>query len=483
MKRRISAFLLAAMLLGLTACAGDPSAADTTLPPADDSTDPAETAPIDALPTVNYDGAEFNILIPADVTYEYSLEINGDIVGDAEYNRDRTLEEKYNITLNYIAQPGNWAYRDTFNGLIRQSIMSNDGAYDLVNGLIAVTMPLVSEGLFLNYLELEDMNLADPWWAAEMDKNLSFCGKLYGVCGSGLLSMYKSSYVMYYNEKLVTDYKLENPLQLVLDGSWTVDKFLALTKDFTNDLNADSLIDTDDQIGYIANEVCQRGFQTALALNPLSKDPDGYFVFTGLTERFTGAADKLSGYLSDKSQCLIRGTELDELTAMFINNQALFYTSTIQTIESLRNMESDFGLIPQPKLDENQEDYHVQMGTGSGMYFIPKTVKDPGMTVNVLNAYNCLSMSDVVPAYYESSLKEKFTRSDENKLVIDIINRSIMMDASFAFATTLGGSPNTNTFFYFATVFSLPSASMFESNRSTIEAGIEALEEAFSAIE
>ncbi|MBQ8509846.1 MAG: extracellular solute-binding protein [Clostridia bacterium] len=481
MKRHISLCLLAAMLTGILASCGDAATpSDTTASGENDTTTAVETALVDTLPTVDYGGVDFNILLPLEHTYEYAEEQTGEIVDDAEYNRDRAVEEKYNVKINYIAEAGAWAAKDTFNGLIKQSVMAGDGAYDLVDGMIAVTMTVAPEGLFLNYLDLDGINLDDPWWAADMDENLSVSGKLFGICGSGLLSMYKSSYIMYYNEKLVEEYKLESPMQLVLDGSWTVDKFLALTKDMTIDLNSDGKFDTSDQFGYIFKDTPQRGFQTALGLNPLSKDKDGKLVFSGLTEKFSNAADKLVGILSDRNETYML-SENYELTPMFINNQALFYNETILTVENLRDMESDFGMIPQPKLDEEQESYHVQMGTGSGMYFIPKTANNPEMTLNVLNAYNCISMTDVVPAYYEFALKEKFTRSEDNKAVIDIINSSIMMDVTFAFASTIGGG--LNDLFGNATIRARAAASMFESSKSTIEAGIAKLEETFAGLD
>ena len=144
-------------------------------------------------------------------------------------------------------------------------------------------------------------------------------------------------------------------------------------------------------------------------------------------------------------------------------------------------MASDFGMVPQPKYDESQKNYHVQIGTGSGMYFIPKTVKNPEMTVDVMNAINCISMEDVVPAYYEYALKEKFMRDEKNKEVIDIINSSMMMDVNFAFASTMG--VNSNTIFMEIVNSRSDPASTFEKSNKRFEAGIEKLTETFEGLE
>ena len=74
--------------------------------------------------------------------------------------------------------------------------MAGDGEYDLVDGMIAVTNMIVPDGVFLNLMEQDGLDFDDPWWAKDMDENLSVAGKLYGICGAGLLSMYKSSYII-----------------------------------------------------------------------------------------------------------------------------------------------------------------------------------------------------------------------------------------------------------------------------------------------
>ena len=475
-KKLTSSILLLSMLALLAACGGDAGKVETGETTVPETT--AEPTILDTLPKADYDGAKFTILIPLEHTYDFSEEQNGETVNDLEFERDRTVEELYNVTIQYVAESGQWAAKDTFNGLIIQSVMANDGAFDLVDGMIAVTLPLAMEGYFVDLNSLDSIDLSKPWWVGSMVEGLSVSDKLFGICGSSLLSMYKSSYIMYANSKLIEEYQLEDPIQLVLDGKWTADKFMKMAADKTRDLNSDDMLDKADFFGYILKNVPQRGFQTSMDLNVIKND-NGKLTFTGLTDKFVEGADKLVNFLSSTEQRYMLSENYD-LIPMFINDQAIFFNETILTAEKLRDMKSDFVMIPQPKYDEAQEDYYVQMGTGSGMLFIPKTAKNVDMTANVMNALACISRENVVPAYYEYALKEKYTRSEENKAVIDIINDSITMEATFAFASIIGGS--INDLFLNATAKAYPAASMFESNKSTIEAGIEKLEAAFAAI-
>ncbi len=75
-------------------------------------------------------------------------------------------------------------------------------------------------------------------------------------------------------------------------------------------------------------------------------------------------------------------------------------------IEELREMETDFGIIPYPKYDENQSSYATRL-----CYYMPTVVP---ITIKgerldragvMLEALACEYASNVVPAYYEIALK------------------------------------------------------------------------------
>ena len=227
----------------------------------------------DTLEKKNYSGTVFNIYMPSQHDYEFSEEQTGERVDDAEYSRDRKVEELLGVKLNYITEPGDWAGKDTFNGKIKQSVMAGDGEYDLVDGMIAVTNMIVPDGVFLNLMEQDGLDFDDPWWAKDMDENLSAAGKLYGICGAGLLSMYKSSYITYYNQKLIDDFGLENPIRSpVLDGKWTLEKMMSMTKDITTDLDSDGKYTESDRYGLALDNVNMRGFQSSLELPVISRE-------------------------------------------------------------------------------------------------------------------------------------------------------------------------------------------------------------------
>ena len=76
---------------------------------------------------------------------------------------------------------------------------------------------------------------------------------------------------------------------------------------------------------------------------------------------------------------------------MFPNNQALFWNENIAWAKALRDMETDFGIIPAPNLDEEQDRYYnVSAGSYFGMN-IPVSAADPEYVSIVLEGLNSMS--------------------------------------------------------------------------------------------
>ena len=455
MKKHISkivATLLLAttLILHLAACGrggtGEASQTSDTTPTVATSestsaaTEETTTAPLslfEQLPKTDYQGRKFTILLPSQQSYEFAEALTGDLVNDAVYTRDSAIEEAYGIDLNYIAESGDWSNRNSFLTLIRNSVLAEDDAYDLVNGMTSIIMPVTMEGIFHNYAALDGIEFDDPWWAADIYDNLQIADKLYAITGSSMLSMYKTTYAIYANSALIEQNQLDDPIRLVLDGKWTLESFLKMTVGQSRDLNSDGKMASEDFYGFIASSVTMRGYQTAFHLPLIERNSDGTLYYLGGSERYYNAVDRINTLLRNPNDRYIKSlTDVSPLVNMFAANQAILFNETIGTIEALRDMEGDFVILPQPKYDEEQENYRVQMGTATGMFVIPVTA-DTDIAVDVLNAHGALSYADVVPAYYENALKLKYTRIPENMEVIDLINRSIMLDVTYAHNYTI----------------------------------------------
>lgn len=97
----------------------------------------------------------------------------------------------------------------------------------------------------------------------------------------------------------------------------------------------------------------------------------------------------------------------------------------------------DFGILPLPKYDEQQENY-ITMAYPF-VTAIPALVKDPDMSSVVLEALNRLSYLDVFPVYKEIVLQRKLARDNESAEIVDIIGQNVLCDFGTIFFIRING--------------------------------------------
>ena len=151
--------------------------------------------------------------------------------------------------------------------------------------------------------------------------------------------------------------------------------------------------------------------------------------------------------------------------------------------EYLRDMENDFGIIPIPKADEAQKDYHTQIGTSTSMFFIPKTTTDADLTSKVCEALSFYSSKLVGPTYYKVALKDKYTRDETVQEMLAIICTSAQMDFTFAYSTLFDPFPNTIVENRPANPINGNLASFYASKSKPWQATIDKIVEAYANIE
>ncbi len=491
MKTKLYALMiLAAVSLStvsvLAACGDNSSAVDTAADPETTAAVTEDPGPKLQLPASDYQGQNFTILSTVHADYEYIAENEtGDIVEDAVYARNRAVEELLNIKFSFIAEPGHWADKDTFNALIKNSVMADDGAFDLISGTMVCVLPIASEGVFVNALELEHVNFDNPWWVAGMEEKLAVGGKLFGFVGDASLSLYKDLSVIFFNKKLLNDYSLDDPYELVRSGNWTFDRLIAMTNAVSSDLNGDGKLEPGvDLLGYYYHGVPQRAFQTSMEFQVVDFDDSDMPYIIPLREQDATLYEKVKEYLLSDNVSGIDGIDHADLCAVFTADQTLFLAEFLYGTDYMRDMKSDFGILPMPKRDESQADYHTQIGTSTSLFFVPTTTPDAALTSMVCEALCYYSWRDVVPSYYEVALKEKYTRDEIVKEMLNIIRASADISFTFAYSTTF--NPFINTIlpnFAYGKSSSVNVASSYEKNIKSWTATIEKLVEAYSNIE
>ena len=448
MKRTISAFLLIAMLASVSC--GSAGTADVTT---DDTTtvqDDAETTAAgddresvsDDLPARDFGGDKFTMLVRTERKYEFEAEEeNGDLLNDAVYKRNLAVEDRFNIEFENILMDSVWGDQATqFTNSLRSSIQAGEGAYDLVASYAATIPALVSQGLFANWSDMDYVDFSKPWWSEKVKDEMTINGKCFMITGDISLALWEGMSCVMFNKKLADNYGIGNMYDLVKEGNWTFDKMLDITKDRYQDLDGDGEVSDNDAFGMIHGTATEiDNYKEAFEIPVTKRGDDGYPEFALKSEKIVDVLTRLDAWVWNSND-VYWGLNLDRpvLQEIFSRGNSLLFNSTLGATQNLRDMKDDFGILPYPKYDENQKDYHATSLDEFSMFVIPVDAPDTDKTAFITEALCAESYKKVVPVFYDVVLKTKNARDNDSAEMIDIIRDGLVFDWGYIYSVTMG---------------------------------------------
>lgn len=395
----------------------------------------AETEKIYPEYTDTFDGADFSILyydavaacgwgntIPCDIAVE---ELTGDALSDAIYYRNAAMEERYNIKFRTESITDSSKCTP-----IQEQVISGSAEYDACFPAWNSLYNMVINGYLTDLEPIFDFSM--PWYDAKARNAFSILGKSYATI-SDLTYMDKMlSIVILYNKQMAEDYALGDLYQTVLDGSWTFDLMKEMCQKVSTDLNGDGQMTKEDRFGIInQNDGVYQLYQSA-GQQFCTLNEEGIPQLSIDNEQAVSVFQQVYDFLGDTNIFFNRQTQgVDTIGVcnMFANNQALFIMRQIQAAFELRTMEADFGIIPTPKVLEDQEDYYTSIGyTVTLSEAIPSVVKDLRMSAVVLDTMAAESYYSVNEALYEKILGGKIVRDETSRKNLDIILENRVYD-------------------------------------------------------
>ena len=264
-----------------------------------------------------------------------------------------------------------------------------------------------------------------------------------------MLNAIGRSYCVFYNKSLAENYTLENLYDVVNDGKWTIDYIQEITKDMYIDLNANGKVDGDDSFGLITTPGSPvNTYLWAFGGHILQKNQSGDVELVYHNAKTGEMVQKLCSFFFDNEAIQNQNEDTDFPTPVhsysldrFIDGRSVFINNEIfASIEYLRDMKDDYGILPYPKWDENQDKYYTMVDGSHDVLAVPITVSDPERTGIITEALCAESYKQVVPAYYETALKTKYTRDDESIAMIDMIVNSRVFDLGYVYDGWKGAS-------------------------------------------
>jgi hypothetical protein len=418
-------------------CAAQKTGDDVSKSIAADTTAAPETSPLDNLPKTDLSGWEMKLLCATNKRDQYfAEEQNGETLNDAIYTTYSWVEETYNMTITVDDLSDS---DGSYQALISKAGASGDDAYSVYAMYISSAAgAYASTGYFSDWNEIPYVNehFHDLWWNDNILQTLKFKNCNYFLNGSlGYLTI-GCEHAMLFNKKLFDDYGIAYPYQSVSDGTWTLDVFSTIIAGRNSDLNGDGVIKTsDDFYGFMSGEWrAPVGMPIACDLNTLTYGDDGYPVLNFYTEKTVDVYNKISTILADSPLCAYADDTLSQgHFKAFTEDRVLMISDVISTINSLRNMDDDFGIIPYPKYDEAQEKYISLVDAGVDTLIVPATNQNTENTGLITEALCEKAYENITPAYYDITLQRKSSRDDESEKMLELIRSSATFDALYVY--------------------------------------------------
>ena len=397
-------------------------------------TEPPQLKP--DLPDTDWGGEELLILGRTDskraqfINFEiYAEAENGDVVNDAVYRRNRTLEEKYNLT---IAQDLQANPTDTLN----KTISAGDDVYDIALLVQNAMTGLAQSNRLMDLYSLKYIDFDKPWWNQALNGRISINKKLYFTTSDFMLIDKQRTSVLYFNRDMTVDYNLGNLFDLVRDSKWTIDQMEAMSKVITRDVDGNGEYDYKDQygLGVERYNFCVMVYGCGNTITV--KDKDDIPVLGMNTPRILTSIDKLLTLCSDKTLTFYvedyegkyPGDNWDMGYDVFIDGRVLFFADFPQTLKMMSaNCPFNYGIVPFPKLDEAQEDYYTLTALAQ-LITVPVTNANPDFAGFMLEALSAEARYTSLPAYYETSCKTKYMYDEDSAEMLDLTFAGIIYD-------------------------------------------------------
>lgn len=442
-KHVVPLLLVFILLLSLaTACADESVKTDVIT--AEASTTLAESTELEPdLPDIDLEAETVNFLTEENPGYDWytSKEIyaetqNGELFNDAVYSRNLLIEERFNVKITQ-------SRLQNATNVARKSLTAGETEYDVIMPYMNIAISLPQEGLLLELNKVPYLELDNPWWDQRANENLKMNGKLFFTTGDISILDNECTMVMFFNKKLIGDYSLDNPYELVKSNKWTLDKLYEMSVGVTNDIDGDGKLTQKDLWGLTCAGNAPHSFFFASGERIASNNSEGQLELVMNTTRAANVIDKIMSVcldplvLSDHTG----GSGFDQVCVMFNDSRVLFVTFALVDINGLRDAEFEFGILPYPLYDESQSEYNCLISSGIvPALSVPYNCTKLDAVGIVLESMAYYSVDTLTAAYYDNALKTRYIRDEESGDMLDIIFATRVYDLGFIF--DWGGAGN-----------------------------------------
>lgn len=446
MKRTLTLILALLLLLPcLFACANQGDTEQNT------DVNNEETTEFDPFAEMDFGGEEFWIYTSVNAASTGMGNSNFMIEGEdtdssdnaasAVHKRNLEVEEMLNVDLQYVhADLGYNSVADD----IKRYVTAGSDEFDLVINDLFPLAGLSINGYFVNTLDPDyHFDFDQNYWYSDYMTNVSFIeGYQFLLAGDYFADIIRSAHCLFFNKALWED-KYGDPNVLyeeVLNYEWTHARMLQIIDDNYVDLNGNGKADDEDQYGYIISDMWGSSIPLIASggTNYMTRDEEtGYPIFTINNERTYELTESIYHLMYSKGT---RSLNESQVLDAFIKDQAMIVGyQRLGSLENMRHMEHDAGVVPYPMLFASDKQYNTSSHDTTEVGVILTTALPKMDFISAVLEVLCRETGKtVMPQYYEVSLKIKYSDDAQAGAMIDIIHDNFRNVFELAYDYAIG---------------------------------------------
>lgn len=378
-------------------------------------------------------------------------EQTGEALNDAFYERNAKIEELFNLKIK-VELPGTG--EDT-GVMIKNAVLGNSADYDAVVAPLYILGLYLPEDIFLDFNSIENdyLHLDEAWWDQELQKQVAVNGSVYFIAGDALIEDDEATWAMFFNKDMYNSNanlaERGSIYDIVKNGDWTLDVMYEMINDVEYSTGEQKVWhpDSEDKWGMVTQMLDFYLFMQGCGQTMIDNTGDVPELRGGTEENINTFYDVAAVLLDEENVGCAElhvswndGHPYQMKRQIFGNGNALFMPNQLAVIgqSEISEAEINYGLIPMPKKNENQDHYT----SGVEVYHysaiaLPATAQGKKLeaTCYALEAMAYYGNQIVNDDYYERTLTYRRFKDDESGDMLELIlnNKTYDMGAIFNF--------------------------------------------------
>ena len=398
----------------------------------------------------DFDGAEFKFLhygsTAVDFTDEYiwSENFTGGAIGDAVIERNQLAEDRYNVVITAEeCSPMPEAMKRMQAGQCDFDVIYEWGSRSVSSAL---------DGMLYDVLEFSDLDLERSYWVPSANNSLIVGDHLFIFTNMVTMNSLSWAGLQYFNKNLMDKLNFTYPYEYVYADNWTWDVVIDMCFEAEEDVNGDGEMGVEDQFGGHDGN----GIVASLCYEPAVQDNgDGTYTVIPYTEAmvsyYTQYSKKLSAlHWIGYEDVWEAGVDISRFESkhkgarfyLFGEDHQLFMGGSIDMTGELIEMQSDYGVVPDP-VKKPGDEYTSGVDYNAPMFSMPLQLQDEEKAFVVFDYLAYESERLLLPAFYETTIKTKRMEDTRDYEMLDIVRSSVRYDWANLYPTGIGDMRNS----------------------------------------